>query len=53
MVAAAAMTNVVALNFCDDVPVKLYSTNILLMAVFLLVPGAQWRWTILALCQPL
>ena len=41
MVAAAAMTNVVALNFCYDVPVKLYSTNILLMAVFLLVPDAR------------
>jgi hypothetical protein len=38
MVAAAAMTNVVALNYCYDVPVKLYSTNILLMAVFLLAP---------------
>jgi len=41
MVAAAAMTNVVALNFSYDVPVKIYSTNILLMAVFLLLPDVR------------
>ena len=29
------MGNVVALNFCYDVPVKLYSTNLLIMAAFL------------------
>jgi hypothetical protein len=29
------------LNFCYDVPVKLYSTNIALMAVFLLVPDLR------------
>ena len=34
----AVMGNVVAMNFCYDVPVKLYSTNLLLMAVFLLAP---------------
>lgn len=36
MVSAAVLTNVVALNFCYDVPVKLYSTNLLLMAGFLM-----------------
>lgn len=30
--------NVVALNFCYDVPVKLYSSNLWLMALFLLLP---------------
>lgn len=35
------MTNVVALNFFYDVPVKLYSSHLLLMAVFLLLPDVQ------------
>jgi hypothetical protein len=35
LMSIAVMANVVALNFCYDVPVKLYSTNILLMAIFL------------------
>lgn len=38
LVSAAVMVNVVALNFCYDVPVKLYSINILLMAVALAAP---------------
>ena len=29
------LTNVVLLNFCYDIPVKLYSSNLLLMAIFL------------------
>lgn len=41
LVATGAMANVVALNYCYDVPVKLYSTNILLMAMFLLVPDVR------------
>jgi hypothetical protein len=35
MVSFAVLLNVAALNYCYDVPVKLYSTNLLLMAVFL------------------
>lgn len=38
LVSMSVMTNVVALNFFYDVPVKLYSTNILLMAVVLAAP---------------
>ena len=34
----AVLVNVAALNYCYDVPVKLYSTNLILMAVFLLAP---------------
>jgi hypothetical protein len=41
MVSFAVMANVVALNFCYDVPVKLYSVNILLMAVFLAMPDLR------------
>jgi hypothetical protein len=35
MAAFAVLLNVAALNFCYDVPVKLYSTNLVLMALFL------------------
>jgi len=40
LVGVAAMLNVVMLNFCYDVPVKLYSLHLLLMALFLLIPDA-------------
>jgi hypothetical protein len=35
------MLNVVMLNFCYDVPVKLYSLNLLSLALFLTLPEAQ------------
>lgn len=38
LVSAAVLLNIVMLNFCYDVPVKLYSSNLLLMALFLLLP---------------
>jgi len=38
LVAIAVLTNIVMLNFCYDVPVKLYSSNLLLMAIFLVLP---------------
>ncbi len=41
MVAFAVLGNVVAMNFCYDVPVKLYSTNLLLMSVFLIAPDLR------------
>ena len=41
LVAAGVLLNIVMLNFCYDVPVKIYSTNLLLMAVFLLLPDAS------------
>jgi hypothetical protein len=41
LVAAATMTNVVALNFCYDVPVKLYSAQLLAIALVLLAPHAR------------
>jgi hypothetical protein len=40
LVAAGALLNVAVLNFCYDVPVKLYSSNLFLMAIFLLIPDA-------------
>ncbi len=41
LVVIAVMTNVVMLNFCYDVPVKLLSSHLLLMAVWLLLPDAR------------
>lgn len=41
LVAAGVMANVVAINFCFDVPVKLYSSLLLGMAVFLAAHDAR------------
>src|SRR6185436_19411631 len=41
LVAIAAMSNVVALNFCYDVPVKLLSMQLLAMAIVLFAPHAR------------
>lgn len=38
LIVAGVMINVVMLNFCYDVPVKLYSTHLLLLSIFLLLP---------------
>ena len=38
LVTLAAMTHVFVLNMCFDVPVKLYSFNYLMMAIFLVAP---------------
>jgi uncharacterized membrane protein YphA (DoxX/SURF4 family) len=52
LVSTIAMTNVVALNFCYDVPVKLHSTNILLMAMFLLLPDLRRLANVLVFNRP-
>ena len=44
MAAAGVLLNVVVLNFCYDVPVKLYSSHLLAMALFLLLPDAAPLW---------
>jgi hypothetical protein len=41
LVSLGAISNVVALNYFYDVPVKLYSTHLLAMAVFLIVPDLR------------
>jgi len=38
-IAVPVLVNVVALNFCYDVPVKLFSSHLLLFALFLLIPS--------------
>lgn len=44
LLAAGVLANVVALNWCYDVPVKLYSTHLFVAALALLLPwrGALW-----------
>lgn len=46
------LSNVVLLNFTFDVPVKLYSTNLLLMAVFLAAFDAKRILCVLVLNRP-
>lgn len=41
LISVAAMTQVFLLNMCYDVPVKLFSFQLLLMAVFLVAPDAR------------
>ena len=41
LVSAGAMANVLLLNLCYDVPVKLFSAHLLLMAVFLTLPDLR------------
>ena len=52
MFSAAVLANVVALNFCYDVPVKLYSSNLLVMALFLLIPDFGRLAKVLVLNRP-
>ncbi|UQA62093.1 hypothetical protein [Polyangium aurulentum] len=41
LVVVGVMSNVVMLNFCYDVPVKLFSSHLLLMALFLALPDGK------------
>ena len=41
LVVMADMLNVAMLNYCYDVPVKIYSTSLLLLAIFLLIPDMR------------
>lgn len=41
LVVCAVMTNVVLLNLCYDVPVKLYSSQLLIMAFVVALPGLR------------
>ncbi|WP_141618851.1 DoxX family membrane protein [Myxococcus sp. AB036A] len=49
LVVAGVMVNVVALNFFYDVPVKLYSSHLLLMSLFLVLPDARRLLNVLVL----
>jgi hypothetical protein len=45
----AVMMNVLMINFCYDVPVKLYSLHLLLLAAFLVAPDAKRLANVLVL----
>jgi predicted DCC family thiol-disulfide oxidoreductase YuxK len=40
LVSGAVLTNITLMNFCYDVPVKLYSSRLLIMAIFVVAPHA-------------
>jgi hypothetical protein len=52
MVVCGVMTNVVVLNYCYDVCVKLYSTHLLAMALLVLVPDLRRLADVLVLHRP-
>ncbi len=41
LMSMTVLSNIVAMNFCFDVPVKLFSANLLLMAVFIVSPDIK------------
>jgi hypothetical protein len=41
LICITVLANVVVINFCFDVPVKLFAVNLLLMAIFLLAPDIK------------
>ena len=52
MVVSGVMLNVVLLNFCYDVPVKLYSSHLLLMAMWLTLPDLPALMSLLFRTKP-
>jgi uncharacterized membrane protein YphA (DoxX/SURF4 family) len=52
LVSFAVLFNVAVLNYCYDVPVKLYSTHLVLMALFLLAPDLRRLLNVLVLNRP-
>ncbi len=52
LVAFGVMAHVAALNFCYDVPVKLFSCNLLLMSLFLMAPDLPWLVRVFVLGRP-
>jgi hypothetical protein len=52
LASSAVMLNVAVLNYCYDVPVKLYSTHLFLMSVFLLLPELPALWRFFVLHRP-
>jgi uncharacterized membrane protein YphA (DoxX/SURF4 family) len=52
LVSCVVMANVVMINFCFDVPVKLYSSLLLLMGVFVAAPDTRRLLALLVWNQP-
>lgn len=52
MVALGVMTNVMMLNFCYDVPVKIYSTHLVVASILVMVPDSLRLLNVLVLNRP-
>ncbi|MEM7559406.1 MAG: hypothetical protein AAF394_09800, partial [Planctomycetota bacterium] len=52
LVVFAVMTNVMLMNFCYDVPVKLYSSHLVCMALFLVLPNLDRLANLFLLNRP-
>ncbi|MSR61248.1 MAG: hypothetical protein EXS08_02205 [Planctomycetes bacterium] len=52
LLGAGVMANIVALNFCYDVPVKLYSAHLFAACAFLALPDAARLWSVLVANRP-
>jgi hypothetical protein len=52
LVTFGVMSHVAALNFCYDVPVKLFSGHLLLMSLFLMAPDLPWLTRAFVLGRP-
>jgi hypothetical protein len=52
LVSAGAMANVVLLNFSYDVPVKIFSSHLLAMAIFLILPDLRRLANLFVLNRP-
>jgi hypothetical protein len=52
LVSLAVLTNIVLMNFCYDVPVKLFSSHLLLMAIFLILPDLRRLLNLLVFNRP-
>jgi hypothetical protein len=52
LVTFGVMAHVAALNFCYDVPAKLFSCHLLLMSLFLMAPDLPWLVRVFALGRP-
>ena len=49
LVAAGVLTNIVAMNFCYDIPVKLFSSHLLLIGLWIALPDAKRLFSALIL----
>lgn len=52
LILIGVLSNVVMLNFCYDVPVKLYSSHLLIMAVYLTLPDLRRLLDVLVFNRP-
>jgi len=52
LIVAAVMFNVVMMDLCFDVPVKLYSSSLVVFSLLLIAPDARWLISVFLLHRP-